>query len=344
MLDELVKTIKTLKARISEHRTALQASEAQTRLSLIDPLLRALGWDTADPALVRPEFTLSGGRADYALLGEAEKPVAIMEAKRLNEALGTMDRRMQMLTYANFSNVAYAGLTDGDQWVLYRVFDQKPLEDRLVLDLSIVNLPAHESALKLLLLWHPNLSSGQPIEASEPIVGTEGPDSAATSLHESTGYSIGSVPRTEPTRLANAAPVQTPEQSVPGARIPNWIPLTHLVAEKGSKYPPMVRFPEEPEQDIRGWKYLLIEVAEWLVRMNALTREHGIVTANRRLGHCTVNLEPRHLNGIDFKNPKRLSNGLYLDVNFSASDCVKHSRAVIEHCRRDPAQVHVQVG
>ena len=55
MLDELVGTIETLKARISEHRSILQASEAQTRLSLIDPLLRALGWDTDDRcAVVRP--------------------------------------------------------------------------------------------------------------------------------------------------------------------------------------------------------------------------------------------------------------------------------------------------
>ena len=127
MLDELVDVIETLKSRINEHRAVLQGNEAQTRLSLIDPLLRALGWDTADPALVRTEFNLNNGRADYALLDTDEKPVTIIEAKRLDESLGTTDRRMQMLTYANFSNVSYAGLTDGNQWVLYKVFDQKSL-------------------------------------------------------------------------------------------------------------------------------------------------------------------------------------------------------------------------
>ena len=43
MLDELVDVIETLKSRINEHRSVLQGNEAQTRLSLIDPLLRALG-------------------------------------------------------------------------------------------------------------------------------------------------------------------------------------------------------------------------------------------------------------------------------------------------------------
>ena len=44
MLDELVEVIEELRGRINEHRTVLQGSEAQTRSSLVDPLLRALGW------------------------------------------------------------------------------------------------------------------------------------------------------------------------------------------------------------------------------------------------------------------------------------------------------------
>ena len=59
MLDELVDVIETLKSRINEHRSVLQGNEAQTRLSLIDPLLRALGWDTADPALVTAGVRMS---------------------------------------------------------------------------------------------------------------------------------------------------------------------------------------------------------------------------------------------------------------------------------------------
>ena len=88
MLDDLVDTIKELKDRISRHGDVLRPSEAQTRLSLIDPLLRALGWDTADPAQVRPEYTLSTGRADYALLGAGYQPVAIMEAKKTIRTIG----------------------------------------------------------------------------------------------------------------------------------------------------------------------------------------------------------------------------------------------------------------
>ena len=42
--------------------------ERDTRVAFIDPILDALGWDTADPELCRSEWTyLNGDRVDYAL-------------------------------------------------------------------------------------------------------------------------------------------------------------------------------------------------------------------------------------------------------------------------------------
>ena len=81
-----------------------------------------------------------------------------MEAKKLGESLAS--HRMQMLNYSNASGVEYAGLTDGDHWELYEVFQRGQLEDRRILDVSIAGMPAHEVALKILLLWRPNLHQG----------------------------------------------------------------------------------------------------------------------------------------------------------------------------------------
>ena len=332
MIDELVSVIETLKSRINEHRSVLQGNEAQTRLSLIDPLLRMLGWDTADPALVRPEYNLSGGRADYALLDPDKKPVAIIEAKKLNEQLGTMDHRMQMLTYANFSNVPYAGLTDGNQWVFYKVFDQKPLEERLVLNVSIADSQAYQCALQLLLLWRPNIASRQPIEASEPILGTE-PTTVSAQISEP-----------HPASVTTVAPARSAVQPMPSALDSGWITLIGFSAKKGGKCPPKVRFTNGEERDIRNWRGLIIEVTEWLIRDGALTPNTYPVTSGRRPGYCTINFEPKYLNGNDFLSYHHLSNGLYLDVNFSAPDSVSHSIAIMGHCLRDPATVHVQVG
>ena len=174
-LDDLVSVIETLKARLETHRQVLQANETRTRMALIDPLLQALGWDTADPALVLPEYDLRGNRADYALLDGTATPVAFVEAKHLGMALAS--HREQIVRYAVLSGVPYAGLTDGDHWELYRAFNPSPFdrstfEDRLLLNISIADRPAHEVALKLLLLWQPNLSAGEPVASNEPVLAT----------------------------------------------------------------------------------------------------------------------------------------------------------------------------
>ena len=127
-LDDLVCRIELLQERIRAYGANLREDETRTRIALIDPLLRALGWNVADPGVVTPEYKVSGGMADYALLRSDGKPVATLEAKRLGTALAT--HRMQMLNYANASGIKFAGLTDGNHWELYNVFQQRPLEER----------------------------------------------------------------------------------------------------------------------------------------------------------------------------------------------------------------------
>ena len=166
MLNDLVEVIAKLQNRALSHRKDLVASETRTRMALIDPLLSALGWDTSNPAFVTPEYPIPGGKADYGLRNAGPIPAAFIEAKKLDESLEP--HREQMTRYANMAGVKYAGLTNGNQWELYEVFKQAPLAERCVLNISILNDPPHESALRLLLLWRPNLESGAPIPANEP--------------------------------------------------------------------------------------------------------------------------------------------------------------------------------
>ena len=185
MLDDLVGIIETLQQRIRDHGPTLRENETRTRMALIDPLLAALGWDVSDPAVVTPEYNVSGRWADYALLRPDGQPAATLEAKKLGESL--VSHRMQMLNYSNASGVEYAGLTDGNHWELYEVFQRGQLEDRRILDVSIADASAHESVPKLLLLWRPNLASGKAIPAEVPILATTLPTdvlNSATALTE----------------------------------------------------------------------------------------------------------------------------------------------------------------
>ncbi len=86
MLDDLVQTIEVLRERVSRYSSDLSKNEIRTRAVLIDPMLKALGWDAADPVVVTVEYEVPPGRADYGLRrGLDNAPVILIEAKKLNE-------------------------------------------------------------------------------------------------------------------------------------------------------------------------------------------------------------------------------------------------------------------
>ena len=143
------------------------------------------GRDISDPVFVVPEYPVGSYKADYALLKPDGHPAATVEAKKLGEGLES--HRMQMLNYSNASGVDYAGITDGNRWELYDVFKRGQLEDRRVLDITIADTTTHRCALQLLLIWRPNLASGEPVAANEPILSAHSapPDPRFTNVQRS---------------------------------------------------------------------------------------------------------------------------------------------------------------
>lgn len=167
-LEELMGRIEMLQERIRRHATLLRESETRTRMALIDPILNALGWHVHDPELVLGEYRVGGGQADYALVDRDGRPLTIVEAKKLGTDL--VSHRRQMLNYAVEAGIKYAAITDGNNWEVYKVFEPVKLDEKRVLEVSILNDTASASALRLLLLWRPNLSTGSPVKAVDPVI------------------------------------------------------------------------------------------------------------------------------------------------------------------------------
>ena len=317
MLDDLVGVIEKLQGRIEQHHPALSQSEALTRYALIDPLLRILGWDTADPALVTPEYTVGNGRADYALLGGGDKPQAFIEAKRLDETLESPRNVEQIFTYALTQRVKYAGLTDGNRWVLDDVSDFSGSERRK-LSVSLSGEPAHQLALKLLLLWQPNLATGEPVAAGEPIL-------AAT---------VAPVAPTPPATVVN------PQPSGPAGD--DWVDVSLYTPERlNSPKPLAIRFPGEREKPIQSWRQALRETAEWLIRTNQLTADKCPVM--RGITTCVVNTTSQHANGTDFRQPSRLSNGLYINQRRGNVEVSESTKALLRRFDVDAGAVWLKL-
>ena len=272
-LDDLISDIEVLKKRIQSHGATLREDETRTRMALIDPLLQALGWDVSDPALVTPEYKVSGRWADYALLRPDGRPAATVEAKKLGEALAS--HRMQMLNYANASGVEYAGLTNGNHWELYKVFEPGRLEERQILDVSIADAPAYESALKLLLFWRPNLESGRPVSASQPIVFDA--------------------------RLATPKPTDVEQAPTPRPKSPDWVALSALSEHKlptGAQRPAAIRFWDGSERRLGDWCEVLPLVVEKLYSEGLLTVDDVPIPQSGKT--YIVNTQPKHPTGKQF--------------------------------------------
>ena len=374
LLQPLVEVIETVKRRIAEHGASLRENEIRTRLALIDPVLHALGWDVSDPAVVTPEFTTPNGRADYALKNPNGDAVAaiFLEAKKLGENL--QPHRMQMLNYANASGVDYAGLTDGQRWELYDVFKRGELSERQLLAVSITDAPAHESALKLLLLWRPNLASPPPTSAQTPIVQPVTPN-------HPTSTSAVSPPQTNPIRSAADRPnVQTISEAASAYRrnvgmraepplsrsgmppdrleTPEWLPLESYKSQvwaelkspsrrgklqtdgrqirQPTRKPRAIRFGDGAERSLKHNYSILVEVALWLFLTKRLEFDRLPVT--RRTGRVILGLDPEQM---DLPQPVP-SSELFVESKLQHPDICSVTIDVLKAFGVDPANVWVR--
>lgn len=117
----LQKTVIDLQQRIDADHKYLAGHETRTRVVLIDPLLRSIGWDPEKPSQVQLEFESPNGRPDYVLMKEG-RPVAIIEAKRLDTKLNTRDPG-QVLNFTQdpiLKECEVVAFTDGNVWVFFR--------------------------------------------------------------------------------------------------------------------------------------------------------------------------------------------------------------------------------
>lgn len=331
VLGNLLATIEGLKATIDRHGSELRQSEALTRYALIDPLLRELGWDTADPAVVRPEYIDKSGRADYVLMGDGrDSKVAMIEAKKLAESLE--QHVLQALTYCNSLGIKNMLITNGSEWRLYDAFRHAPLSDRIITTFNVRDDDAHAVALKALHLWRPNLSAGVITAPPERLEG---------------GTEVAGAMATGPSRaLHEAGPEQlTRTQAPPLVLAEDWRPLSEVATSvgEGSGRPTGLRLPNGTESSISAWRSVLRDIGSWLDNQGLLAGKAPLHTGGRG-NRYLLNTEPMHRDGKGFTERFRTERGFYLETNYNAPNTVNNAVVLLEHCGVDPATVYLRFG
>lgn len=306
-IQDLLELIVTLRKRIDEHVETLRASEALTRYSLIDPMLRGLGWETDDPALVVPEYREPSinRKPDYVLLRDAA-PFIVVEAKKLGENLQDNKIIEQGLRDCAFTKSSFFIITDGRLWDLY---DQGRVEPKIKFDVK--DASAAQVCLKAMALWRPSATSGKMTIAETPLVGLP-PD--------------------------ECEPVKPPPPTPPNG---NWRSLAEIKTEVGQKIAEL-EFPDNSTVETTNWRDVVTEIVRWMTDRGTLTAANCPIMSNSlRAKRYMVNTRPFHSDGTEFKAPRKV-NGLYIELNHDLSHLCKIARRIVSDVHQDASQYRVR--
>lgn len=133
-MEELRKTLDQIRSRIEAAKKpgGPRMTEEDTKAKLINPVLRALGWDVEEWEQVRFEFKVKrmDRPVDYALLLRST-PRLLIEAKAIGEDIEDDKWAGQIMSYAGVVGAPWIALTNGDRWKVYRAGVDLPLDEKL---------------------------------------------------------------------------------------------------------------------------------------------------------------------------------------------------------------------
>ncbi len=316
-LESLHSLVETLKERIQDHSDALSVNETLTRYALIDPLLRELGWDTADPSLVIPEYKSGKGRADYALLGSGGKPAMMIEAKSLGSSL--RDAALtQGITYCIELGTKYFAITDGKRWEVYETYRAVPIDEKRVVEFDLSKQPAAEVCLQALALWRPSMELGRAVAGQATLIQPEARPS--------------DTPESDPIAPEPASPVQDERA---------WQSLSELRPKQRTPSPVEIQFPDGSLRPIKHWNRVVVEVARWLVNSKYLRVDHCPIPQTNSRARYLVHKEHKHPTGKDFYNREQVET-MWVEKDYIIPKLVENARTIINHVDQDTAQFKVR--
>lgn len=153
----LLQCVGELARRVEQYGPLLQRSEMQTRYTLIDPLLQALGWNTQDPAQVRVDHDLALFRP-YAMFYKG-KVCLVVKPRPLGLDLQEVRRERDSLR----NETPYFAVTDGRYWEVYATHGLAVPESELIVKFDICSSPLEVARLASVLGPSVLGSAGPPV-------------------------------------------------------------------------------------------------------------------------------------------------------------------------------------
>jgi hypothetical protein len=279
-------------------------NEAATRAALIEPLLRALGWDTTNVRLVEPERTVANKQSlDYLLKDFEGKIRSVIEAKKLGESLDKLGHVGALIGYAFSLKPQNFFITDGLNWHCYSPTHSQfqPIETLNLADANPV-----EAALQL-IQWLDAAQSGHGIPTQQPV-------QAAVILP-------ATVAPANKTATLVSKPLQK-QKSLKAEEV-NFIEVTQLnsLDLRAGQKPKRLRLPNGNVKPITVWKDILLEVCRLVLDTNSqfpipfpdkAGKKRALISLTKQLVGAST---------------KTIYNGqtVFIGTNYSREDCIANA-------------------
>lgn len=325
----------TVMERMRTYRSLYEQNEMAVRDQIINPILRTLDWNPENPEEVRPNVSTEEGIPDYALIKNGNT-MLFVEAKKLSVDVEQKEVMGQLAKYAFGAGTKYGVLTNGAVWMLIRSFEEgTTLTERVVWKADLENEELSSVSRKLITI------SRSKVEQIEVLVKkVQMLDEIWQSLLDEPEEMIKALtPVIQLTILQVYPDYQFEDAEIEG-----------LLKEriKGIASQP----PEPPGPDVgpdgppeggssqrrmrlagevfplHSYFEVLVNTGNWLIKKGKLRASDCPVG----MGHKRnlVNTQPKHKYGDDFRAPKKLSNGLWIETHYNTAMCINYARRLLE--------------
>lgn len=336
-------------------------NEESAKFQVIAPILHALGWDTSDGQQVLFEYSVGGkkgGRVDIALRNES-RVLALIEAKAPRAELNTHVE--QVLRYAFHEGVDICALTTGLEWWLYLPREPgEPLKRRFTV-LKVQQDPLEQLAEDLeRFLGKNSLISGESQQQAKRVLTAsleadhlktelpkiwdqmlEDPDNELVELISRRVYEKLSIRPSDEQVVAvlRNIPVPLERQSNPAQRVVRRDQEKATERSTGSTTSqPVAIMLWGSRHSVGSFADVLRTVAEKLFERHADDFDRLLELKGRK--HPFV-ARDRHELRWPPRTSEVASSGYFIDMNLSASNCVRRSEKFLDCFGYPPSDLDV---
>jgi len=317
-LSNLSEVLVQIQESANLYRETLRKNESATRAVLIDPILRALGWDTANTNMVEVEKTMDNVRADYALYDSNAIPRIIVEAKALGTNLDQKKLVMALVSYAFSFGLTDVFLTDGLVWEHFDNFQPGNLSPARVLNLA----EDDPVACAAYFVQHLDAAKYWSVEQSIDVLSqrVDELENAVANLQKKFNELVP-VSASRQTSSAEKRPVQSEK----------FVPLQDLDDIAGKK-PLRFRLPDGEVLEINTWKDILRESCKFALAHNP----NILIPLPDRVGKkVSLFSYEKPANKVSFVTEQYNGQKIYIYLNYDSHNCVANALYVLGQVPRE---------